>query len=274
VKEAADDLTGDQLTEALGTAEEPTGRFALGLHADSDYLELQGRTFALAQEYFTADTAPSSEAGTGLVTTLPADAVAALSVTGLGDGLVQLWEELAGATGDAEQVTAAAEQMGLTLPDDLKAIFGDETAVSLSGDLTAFRGEQPDALPAVTVASRGADAERSQQISSMLNQGLTGSEGALESNDGTVVFGNDPDAVSTVARGAGGLGDVEAFRTAVPDAADAGFVMYVDLGRILDEVGEAGFEDEDLARVKALSGLGFTASGGVDAEMRLRLTVR
>lgn len=261
---AIEPAAAEEFLVGLGESE-PSGRFAVGLHADSDYLELQGRSYDLVSGTTEAARALGAGTGGGLLSDMPADTTAALSITGLGDFLAQTWDTMAEDM-DTEGAATMASELGFELPGDFPAILGAETAVAASGITGVGSGE----APRVTLRSRGGDQQRIEEVLEFLNP-MLGSEGAVRATGETVVFGNDPATVEAVAAGAPGLGDTDVYRTAVPDADRAGATIFVNLGAVIDEAAQ---EDPDLERIKALSALGMTSTGGEDGTLRLRLTVR
>jgi hypothetical protein len=90
--------------------------------------------------------------------------------------------------------------------------------------------------------------------------------GAVAGLEDGVAFGSTDELLRRVA--AGGLGDDELFRRAVPEVDGASSVFFVDLQRALELVDE---RDDDLAALEALGG---TSTGGSDGGFTVRLTVR
>lgn len=358
-RDAVDALDGDQIVTAwadldrvweampeqarAAVAQEQftlTGRVVVGVRAESDAVEVVGRTFGMS----TGTPAVVGErAGVDLVQALPEGTVGAVGVTDLGPGLAQLWAELGGQAPPADP--------GLRLPDDLVALFGEQTAAAVFedsgvaarsrtddperaaevvGDLSevvplgllglfggfgmalspdeaygeVYEGEvlegmpppgpgelgfetgpgfeselppgsdgesmpdwyvegdgllvppDPGAEPGVVHGSRAAPA------------GLVPPQAVRVLEDGLVV-GSSPEAIDRMASDDGGLGRSEVFRAAVPDADDAGFVLFVDLRRALSMAGA-----EMTADLEPLAAVGVSSRGGPDASFRVRLTLR
>jgi len=255
--------------EALGQFEflaqpkaQVTGRVAMGLHAANDYIELQGKTFGVNAGQ-TANSLGSS-AGSNLAETMPANSVAVMSATGLGQSLADAWTHMARDGGDPFSIGSIAEQMGLSLPGDFKALFGTETAL-------AFSGADANNQPHITIRSRSGDATRAREIADVLTQSLLGSQAAVEKTSDGVIVGDDAATVRDTANGADPLSGSDTYRLAVPDAKNAGIIAYVNVGEMIDQWGK---DDEEAQKVKALSAAGFTATGGKEATLRLRITVR
>jgi hypothetical protein len=233
-----------------------TGRAAFGVHADKDYLEVQGRTYGVSGGV-------AAEEGTGLAGSMPADSLAAVSATGLGKALTNAWSTFSGSGSDVFGLARAADELGLRLPDDFDAVFGTETAIGVSGDLGAS--------PHVTIRSRGGDADRAKAIADTVARRFLGSRAVVEKTSDGFVVGDDGATVRASAKGDESVGGTATYRRAVPDAARASVVAFIDLGRVLDAAGDS----EASSKLHALSAIGVTLGGRADAgEVRLRLLVR
>jgi hypothetical protein len=242
--------------------EEITGRVAFGLHAANEYIEVQAKTYGVSAGQTASGL--GTTAGTNLAETMPADSVATISATGLGQVLADAWTEMAKHGGDPFGVGSMAEQIGLSLPGDFRALFGTETALAVSG---AGANNEPH----ITIRSRGGDPTRAGEIANILTQSLLGGEAAVEKTSDGIVVGDDATTVRSTANGTNPLRGSDTYRLAVPDAKNAGVILYANVGQMIDEWGK---DDEDAQKVKALSAVGFTATGGKDSTLRLRITVR
>ena len=250
----------EQAEQAYGvTADfELDGLAVAGLSASDDSLELVGRTLDVVSP-LAEDSAVGAGEGGDLVQQLPEDTLAALSVTGLGAGLEQVFGTVVGED-DPMGLVDAAEQAGLTLPDDLATLLGEETVAAAFGEEDfglRVRSEDPDA--AYDVLTRVAE--------------LAGfDESSLRKLDDGFAAGTTPRAVEAIA-GDGSLGDTDAFRDAAPDADGAGYVLYVDIARLWALFGNPG--DDIADDVEQLGSVGVTGSSdGNDGTLRARLTVR
>lgn len=286
----------------------PTGRFVAGVHLENDAVEIAGRGFDLdfGDEALNAY-ALGTGATTGLVQELPAGAVAAASVAGLGAQVEAVLDVLAtaGFAPGGEEMVALEQQLGIDLPEDLTVLLGEDIALGVydmdgePGVGVRTRGEDPDR--ALEVAQRllasateqagafggsgeytfkqcvqqfpadaGADAEE-------VCQGLPSSTtpaapepvdlGAVAPVEDGVAYATDAELLDRVT-GSGGLGDSEIFQRAVPDTDGAATVLFADLGGLLKLFGA---EQEGLG---ALDAVGMTSQSGADGQFRLRLTVR
>lgn len=250
----------DQAEEIYGlTADvEVDGLAVAGLSAADDHVELVGRALDVTSPLGEDSVIGAGEGG-DLVQRLPADTAAALSVTGLGAGLEQLFDTVYGED-DPMGLIATAQEAGLTLPDDLRPLLGEETVGALLGEDDfglRVRSEDPDA--AYDVLTR---------VASLV--GLD--EATLRKLDDGFAAGTTPEALESMT-GDGGLGETAAFRDAAPDADGAGYVVYVDIARLWEMFGDPA--DEIAEDVERLQSVGLTGSSdGRDSTVRARLTVR
>jgi hypothetical protein len=243
-----------------------SGRAALALRFTGDDLELAG--FSTGQEL--ADRLTGT--GTG-VDTLPDGTVAALGAAGLGPAVAQGWDDfvdgIAQSTGQSpeEVVAPFADGLGLTLPDDVAALFGTRTTIAVGG---------PDAagVPSfgVTVRSDGNVRPGVRALRRLTRD--TGLPFEARVVDGGWTGATSPEWGDALAAG-GALGKGPRFAEAVPDAARAVVVGYVDVEAALAAYG-ADVPADDRADLEALSAVGLTvvAAENGDSELRLKVTTR
>jgi hypothetical protein len=242
---------------------ELSGHVVLGVRAEKDAVELVAKAVDVETGLESQDALVAQE-GTGLAGRLPRQAIVALSVSGLGKGLAEGYEDIVAGLEDlAPDLEAQAEELGFDLPGDLETVLGDETALALWGD-----DDEPQGL----VRTRNDDPSAALDVLERAFEQSGGGESGEDFRDyartieGGVVAGT-PEAVKA-AEGKG-LAEREEFRRAVPDAETAGFVLWVSLREALER---AGLDDEQLEPLEAV---GVTASGsGTTATARLRLTFR
>ena len=254
VQEAAGDT--DSLSQP---DEELEGRFAAALRFDGPTLELAGRANALPD-----GSVPSGD-GTS-AGDLPADTLAAFSVTGLDEALKNAWpqfdEAMQGALGYdwTSSVQDFERETGISLPDDAAKALGDDTTVAVDSN-----GPEPQ----IAVRSNGDRGTIDKLVGNDPSSGVYVKDG----KDDTTVVGSDEGHAGEVANG-GDLGDTDAFKDAVPDADGASTVMYVDVTKVVDAFGdELGSEERE--NIEPLSAVGLSVSGEDDhADIRLRLTTK
>ena len=235
------------------------GLAVAGLSASDDHLELVGKALDV-ESPLSQDSIIGAGEGGDLVQRLPDDTAAALSVTGLGAGLQQVFDAVLGGEEDPMGIVAAAAEAGVRLPEDLRPLLGEETVAAVLGESDfglRVRSEEPDA--SYDVITRVA--------------GIVGmDESNLRRLDDGYAAGTTPEALRGISS-EGGLGGTDAFRVAAPDADGAGYVLYVDIARLWELFGNP---DDDIARdVEQLQSVGVTGSSdGRDSTLRARLTVR
>jgi hypothetical protein len=233
------------------------GRVVMGLHAESDYLELQANAFDTGET-----TASLPAAGKGdLLDRVPSDVVVAASVTGLGPALARSYSAMADAMGsDPSSPLAALEQLGLELPGDLVTILGNETAVVVDGATE----------PAVGVVTRNDDPQKALDAVSPLAE-LLGSNGVrVERTERGLVAGNNDEMLAELKAGKGGLRESDRFRKVVENPGGA-VVAYVDLAKLVDANMKG---TPEYGNVKAFDAAGLSVRGGKDQSLRLRVSFR
>lgn len=238
---------------------DPEGQVVLGLHALDDALEVVGRTVGLTAG---VDGQAGSGKGTGLAAELPSQAVAALALAGLDQSIEQAYDGLAPALEPlVPDLEAQAGELGLDLPEDLMTVLGDEAGIAVWGD--------PDA-PEGVLRTRAADADAAKAVLARVFEASGSGEDVddyvRELDDGLAI--GSPDGIDAV--GGTPLGDREEFTDAVPDADDAGMVLWISLQDAL-ELG--GLDAPDVEALEAF-GLTVTSEDDGDAELRMRLTLR
>ena len=232
----------------------PTGAFVVGAHAASDYLEVQGKAVDVAQGLTQIGAAQFGHARTAnLIGSFPNDTVVAFEATGLGDVVSKAYAALPPVIKDA------TDGLGLKMPGDLAAILGTDTAVGLTGSLTA-----PQLIAKVKTANPVAATRALEKLSRTMQDSAPwcpcdgpALTTTLTAKSGYVVT-SDPKAKTR-----GTLGSTPSFTRAVPDAKTAGMVLYVSLKALPPEM---------MRDVQGLDAVGMTVDG--NGAFRLRLTAR
>jgi hypothetical protein len=238
---------------------DPSGSFVIGAHADSHYVEIQGKAVDVGDslKQYGANRFASGR-GHNLLATMPIASTLAFEITGVGDALTRAYDSVAKEDWFG-QVNESAQQYGLTLPDDLRTIFGTDVGVAVFGNLTdnpravaRIMTEKPD--EAVKILTRVPSPEDTPPF-------------ALETESSNSYFiGTDAGAIALARKGT--LGASAPFKRALPDATDAGFALYVSIGRAAQLAGDSAPPEVD-----KLEAFGMTANGETGA-FRIRLTFR
>ena len=236
------------------------GRVILGVHAQDDALEMVGMDFGVS------DVGTPSGEPTRLARDLPEDTLAALSASGLGDSAEAAWAELeeSGALAEVEQPLA---ELGLSLPDDLRAMLGSDLVVAVFGDLESpalgarVVTEEPEA------AARSVDASWAR--STWVRPRSTRSVRATTSWPPTrrPPTPSVPTAVSGTPRPSGRPSPTPTAR-----ARSASWTWPGVLDQVVAQGGEAG---EEAAKFSAVESLGLSVSGTDEgSRFVLRITTR
>ncbi|MDT7573613.1 MAG: hypothetical protein QOE05_3787 [Actinomycetota bacterium] len=232
----------------------PTGAFVVGVHAASSYLEVQGKAAGVDQGLTQLGAKQLGRAKTAnLVGTFPNDTVAAVEVSGLGEVVSKAYAAL------PPPVKEAANGLGLKMPGDLAAIVGSDTAVGLTGNLTA-----PTVIGHVRTPNPAAAVSALTRLRAKLGSDAPwcpcdGSPIVLRRDATGYTFSTDRSAKTT-----GNLGKTASFTRAVPDAKTAGMVVYFNVAALPPEL---------LRSVDGLDAVGMSVNGAT-GEFRLRLTTR
>lgn len=225
------------------------GRVALELRFGKDHAELLGRQFDAP--------AMSTKTVGEDVEKLPGDTAVAVGVTGLDDAVSKSFDALHD-SGLAGPLSELENQTGLSLPDDIAALLGGKTLFAAKGDLSDFG------------LITSADKDTAQQTADKLLSALGQKAPDLTVHDagGHTILATSEEYAAALAKG-GKLGEQEAFRTAVPDAAHASAVAYVDLRRVFDATGA-----DVPPAAKPIRAIGITStSDGSTNTVRLRVVI-
>ncbi|WP_372727263.1 DUF3352 domain-containing protein [Nocardioides sp.] len=265
----------DPRAEAYAGALEQYGAAAGALRFGDNSLELEMVTDVSGVEVDWAD----NDRGDDVAARLPVDTAMVLGA-GLSDGWTDaLLEQFAAGAGDGFDLDAllaeASRQSGLELPDDLETLTGRSVAISVGSDLDVD-AMMRSATPQVPVAwsvegDSDAVADVLDRVGSRfgpLAAGLLGSDA-----DGDLsVIGPDPDYRAAVLAG-GELGELEAYREAVPESERSMFVLFVNFDRGSWLNGLSADDPELMENLEPLHAFGF--SGWMDGDVGhslLRLT--
>ena len=237
------------------TATGSTGRAAYVARFDGpDAIEVAGR-FSEAEALNGVEPA----ALTGLAE-LPASTIAAFGLAG-GDQLVApMWDSLRkqmdAAGSDFYQAVAEAEEsLGMELPEDLETVLGSNLLAALDADgLTEGRVE----VGVLTTTDPDRAAPIIDRMTRLLQEGEPGVRAEL-TEDGYVVASSGSMLRRLTAGGT--LGDIEAFRRALPDADDARMALWLDVVPLVQSLTGAFDRSAEVdPNLAPLVGFGMTVS--------------
>ncbi len=238
-----------------------SGHGAATLRFAGDDLELVGSVRGQKPEQMPGTTPVRLDA--------PEDVIAVLGIAGLGDLVAGQWDQLSTTVGLGPQSLGAVEQQtGLRLPDDLKVLLGDQLQLVLAGTRDA---------PQIGVRVVSSAPDLDQRLGVLSRALAAGGRPVAEprrTDDGYVLDLTDDPAPGLA--GGGGLADSAAFTGAVPDAASAQLVFYLDMAKVTSLVGGDAMSAERRQTVEAVQGIGMSVSRSGDdvSDFRVRLTTR
>lgn len=241
--------------------EAATGRFAAAVRFSEDSIEVGGITRGV--EGIGVEGGDSAH----LILDLPEDTMAALSLEHGDQYAAALYEKLkAEFPEDFAEVESQATEAGFALPDDIQTLLGSSLVVSAGPGLLNL-GDAQD-LEAFEVAYRTeTDTDAAHDLIGRV-LAMTGDADmpqALEqrTEDGVLTLGVSPSYVEKVASD-GGLGDSAMFKAAVPNAADAQSVFYLNVNSLEHLYASDMGDDEASKALKQLAAVGFSASSDKD----------
>jgi Protein of unknown function (DUF3352) len=244
-------LTG---TGMLGQAWK--GRFVLGLHATSNGLELQMKTFGA--------TAGPAVPPLGNITSALPDAFAVVAVSNPGAQLSSGWKQLAASPGYAD-MQKELKAAGLSLPADLNTLLGSKLVVSIGGSL-----QQPTVL-AVTNPSHPAAA-------AVIARKLLGLAGMDPAQIGVTTSGNQllvGSAESVAGPTSGGPTTSQLFGQAVADPSHAQALVFVNLAPVWSGANASGNPSAEQRELENIAAVGLSSTtSGTTSTTTLRLIVR
>ncbi|WP_113703938.1 DUF3352 domain-containing protein [Nonomuraea lactucae] len=204
-------------------------RFAGALRFDSAYVELAG-TVRGAENLIEGDLQKAD------LSKLPATTAGALSISGLDQVVAKKWAEIEqsiGANPGGAQfkqfIDQARQQYGLQLPDDLTTILGKNLTVAV--DSEGLDGDQIKGGVRIVTDPAKAQAVVDKVKQAMTAGGQPAPQIATVAGEGTFTVATTQDYAKKLAE-EGTLGDSETFTTAVPDAGEATFAVFVDLDKV------------------------------------------
>lgn len=245
---------------------ELAGRVTAAVRFDGAVLEVAGQGSGLVGTYL-------AEGGTG-AGELPEGTLAALGWSDGGALVEQLWtraEEAAAAFGGdgqdlEEQLEVFEDQYGLALPGDIAVLLGTRGAVG-------YGGQDAEDFPRVGLRTTG-DADEALRVVEALEALANDAGGVVEvvhqPTDDGFVLASTQEYAETLAP-VGDLASDEGFEAVVPDADEAGFVLYADVQRVVEAFGDQMDADEREV-VESLRSVGL--SGTSDGEGAVSFTLR
>ncbi|MEV0379015.1 hypothetical protein [Nonomuraea sp. NPDC050643] len=243
-------------------------RFAGALRFDSAYVELAGVVRGAK------GMAPEGDLAKANLGTLPASTAGALSVSGLDQVVTKQWAEIekqAAASGSAE-ITQLLEQaktkFGLSLPGDLATLFGQNLTVAV--DSEGLDSDQIKGGVRIATDPAKAQAVLDKVTQAMSQSGQPAPQIAKLAGDGVFTVATTDEYAKKLSE-EGTLADSETFQTAIPNAGEANYALFVDLDKV-EKFYLQSMQGEDKANAQVLRAVGLSGTQtDTEASFSLRL---
>ncbi|GAA4909870.1 hypothetical protein HD597_008337 [Nonomuraea thailandensis] len=244
-------------------------RFAGALRFDSAYVELAGIVRG-AKGLTPQGDLPKAGLGT-----LPASTAGALSISGVDQAITKQWAEIekqataAGGTQISQLLQQAKTQFGLQLPGDLATVFGKNFTIAL--DSEGLDSDQVKGGVRVTTDDPAkVQAVLDKVLTALTQNGGTAPQIAKVTGDGVFTAATTDEYAKKLAA-EGTLGDSETFQTAIPNAADVNYALFVDLDKV-EKLYLASMQGDDKANAQVLRAVGLSGTQtDTEATFSLRL---
>ncbi|GAA2206152.1 hypothetical protein GCM10009850_016100 [Nonomuraea monospora] len=243
-------------------------RFAGALRFDSAYVELAGIVRG-AKGMTPQGDLPKADLGT-----LPASTAGALSISGLDQIVTKQWAEIekqataAGSTEISQMLQQAKTQFGLELPGDLATVFGKNFTVAV--DSQGLDSDQIKGGVRIMTDPAKAQAILDKVQAALAQNGGAAPQIAKVSGDGVFTVATTDEYAKALAA-EGTLADSETFQTAIPNASDVNYALFVDLDKV-EKLYLASMEGDDKANAQVLRAVGLSGTQtDTEATFSLRL---
>jgi hypothetical protein len=215
---------------------------------------------------------PEFDAGDNQIVDLPDSTAFAMSVAGGEKAVVESWEQtLASAKEDGfdieDEIADLETQTGLTFPEDLGTVFGDNLLFAVDSDgLTAeaIEAEDPSLLNLGLRMTNDPDELNAvyDKVLTLLQQEMSQVPfSKKDADDGIVIASNDAYA-DELAELNGNLGETDAFQSVIDDGASKQFVAFFNWDSVEPQIVEAmqgdGEDQEVIDNLKALQAIGIS----------------
>ncbi|MFI6319833.1 DUF3352 domain-containing protein [Nonomuraea sp. NPDC050556] len=233
-------------------------RFVGTLRFDSAFAELTGSVRG-AEKMVDGDLAKADLA------TLPGSTVGAMSISGLDQVVTKQWAEFEKTMASMPEVKQfmdqAKQNMGLTLPDDLVTLVGKN--LTLAVDEEGLDGDMPKGGVRIQTDAAKAQAVLDKITKAFQDSGQPVPEFGKVAGDGVFTVGTTEDYAKKLSQ-QGNLGDSETFKTAIPNAGDANYALFVDLDKV-EKFYLGSVEGDDKANLEVLRAVGLSGTQSADS---------
>ncbi|MBB4929784.1 hypothetical protein F4561_000604 [Lipingzhangella halophila] len=227
----SDPFGGPSLTPGTGF-EEASGRMAMALKIESDYVELRGDMFEVTVDGVSMSDYEVDDPGIGVLGELPDDTVMAAGGNNLEQWVTQAYEADPEAF-DEGGLTDGMEELGAAPPEGFADLLGTQTAFGITDFDGMLGGESFSADPSYQYRATGADEAILEDLVTQMSEGSYGSSPGVDSDGDTAV-------VSYGSTGTGKLADDEVYQQTMQDMEGATVGFYLDARAIAEDSGTEG----------------------------------
>ncbi|WP_461003466.1 hypothetical protein [Streptomonospora sediminis] len=219
---------------SLQEFDDVTGRLAMGLRIEAEYVELRGDTFGVSVDGVSMTDYEMPDPGLDLMGDLPDDTVMAVGGSGLDDMIGQAYEDNPEQLGDLDDMMS---ELGMTMPGGLTKLLGGHTALGITdigGSLDQFFSGSSSA-PSLQYRADGADSAAVQDLIDRMYEGSYTTPPGV-SSEGPVTV------ATSGTTGTGRLGDDPVYKQTMADTSSAHMGMYLDLRPVAESAEESAPE--------------------------------
>ncbi|RNL82560.1 hypothetical protein EFW17_18985 [Halostreptopolyspora alba] len=208
-----------------GNFEDVSGRMAMSVQIESDYVELRGDMIEVTVDGVSMSEYEVDEPGLDVLGELPDDTVMAMGGSGLDQWVTQAYEDDPAAF-DELGLTEGMEQFGVAPPDGFSDLLGSRTAFGITDLDGMMSGQSYNADPSFQYRATGADTAVLEDMISGMSSGYGSSPGVDSEGDTAVV--------SYGRTGTGQLADDEVYQQTMQGMEEASAGFYVDARAIAE----------------------------------------
>lgn len=241
---AAGDPYSEEPFEPSTPGEEPevTGRVAMGLRIEADYLEARADLFDFSVDGVSTKDLDAPEASIDALGNLPDDTVIALGGGGIDQLAKQAWKENEAEIkkspdfGDFEE---GMNSLGVRLPEDFTDLLGKQTAFGVTGSVSSlgFFGESGTGELSFEYRATGGSV---RVLNALVGEATGSATGGSYGTPPGVSDENGTAVVSSGSTGTGKLGKDPVFQSTMEGLEDSNIGLYMDLRAIAEDAGESG----------------------------------
>ncbi|PSK87396.1 uncharacterized protein DUF3352 [Murinocardiopsis flavida] len=223
-----------------GEDPELSGRMAMGLRIEADYLEARADLFDFSVDGISTKDLDAPEAGIDALGNLPDDTIIAIGGGGVDKLAQQAWKQNEAEirqSSDFADFEEGMNSLGVRLPKGFTDLLGSQTAFGVTGSASSlgFFGDSGTGDVSFEYRATGGDVGVLENLVGEASGGGYGTPPGVSDENGTAV-------VSSGSTGTGKLGTDPVFQSTMEGLEDSNIGLYMDLRAIAEDAGESGAE--------------------------------